>query len=117
MAKIISLTGHMVVRPEKEKEFTVLIKTLVSRIRKHQGCLNYRFYQEIENESTYCFLGTWKTPAEAKASFQTDEFSLLLTAFELLKKPPEIRYNLVLFRNGLEAIQRLRNHQAIENKY
>ena len=43
MTKIISLTGQMIVRQDKEKEFRVIVKELLNKIRKQKGCLSYRF--------------------------------------------------------------------------
>ncbi|MEL6924427.1 MAG: antibiotic biosynthesis monooxygenase family protein [Bacteroidota bacterium] len=112
MAKIITLTGQMEVRPEKEKEFTIIMQEAIASIHRQKGCLSYRFYQHVGQHHTYCFIGMWKTPMDAKASFQTDEFAILLKAFDLLRQPPEIRYHRVLYPDGLKVIRLLRNHSG-----
>ena len=110
MANIVTLTGRMEVRPEKEKEFTVIVKELMIELRKQDGCLNCRFYKDIEMVHTYCLIGMWNTPADAKSSFQSDEFALLLTAFDLLKNSPEVSYMRVLYPDGLKIIRIFRNY-------
>lgn len=113
MKELVYLTGQLKVREDKEKEFASIFNDLTKRLEKQKGCVSFKHYIHSEDKNKYSFIGTWKSEADARTSFQTDEFGLLFTAMDLLEKVPEISYTQVSNPDGLSLIRAWRkNHKS-----
>ena len=104
------LMAHVEVRKEKRNEFLEIMQRLIERAQKEERCKRFEFFPHKTPEHTYSFYIVWNSYQEFKQYVRSDDFSLMLTAFKLLNKNPEIQY----FKNhsgtGLYGLLRLREN-------
>jgi quinol monooxygenase YgiN len=99
---------RMVVRPEKRKEVEQIVRGILESTRVQKGCLNYGFYQDLEDENTFTVLERWATQADLEEFIRSESYRQLLAAMELLAEPPEVMINAISYTAGLEAIKAAR---------
>ena len=81
---------RMSVRPEKRKELSQTLLSIVEQVRKESGCLHAGFYQNGENEEDFFVVEEWTTQKDSDDHLRSDIFTVLLGARCLLSRPPEI---------------------------
>jgi quinol monooxygenase YgiN len=74
------------IKPYKPDEFVDSLRSLMTRIRREKGCLDFRVCQDSEEENTYLLLAEWKTRKAMEKHFKTHEFELLIGTAKVLGK-------------------------------
>ena len=87
---MIFTTIRMKVFPEKRKELFQTLKSLVSSIRKQEGCRRCEFCVSAEDENEFCLLGEWENRQDLDTHLESELFKVLLGAMSLLKNPHEM---------------------------
>jgi len=78
------------VRPEKRKELSQTLLSIVEQVRKESGCLRADFYQNGENEEDFLGVEEWATQQDSEDHLRSDIFTVLMGARSLMARPPEI---------------------------
>ena len=91
------------VRPEKRKELTQTLQSIVERVRRESGCLNAGFYQDVENENDFLVIEEWASPRDSDDHVRSDIFKVLIGAGSLLHRPQEIVIHTVSHSRDFEA--------------
>lgn len=77
-------------RPEKRKELTQTLQSIVERVRQESGCLHAGFYQDVENEKHFLVIEEWATQRDSDNHLRSDIFTVLVGAGSLMHRPPAI---------------------------
>ena len=93
----------MSVRPEKRKELSQTLLSIVEQVRKESGCLHAGFYQNVDNETDFLVVEEWASQKDSDDHLQSDIFAVLLGAGCLMSRPPEIVIHTVSGWTELEA--------------
>jgi len=96
---IIGLTS----RPEKRKELSQTLHSIVVQLRKEIGCELAAVYQDMENENNFIMVEKWTTKNDSDDHQRSDIFKVLQGTRSLLLKPPEIMIRTSDFPMELEA--------------
>ena len=91
------------VRPEKRKELSQTLLSIVEQVRKESGCMHAEFYQDVESETDFLVVEQWATPKDADDHLRSDLFTVLMGAGSLMRRPPEIVIHTVSGSTKLEA--------------
>jgi quinol monooxygenase YgiN len=91
------------VRPEKRKELTQTLYSIVGKVRKESGCLQAGFYQDGENENDFLVVEEWATQKDSDDHLGSDIFTVLSGAGCLMVRPPDIMIHTVSGSTKLEA--------------
>jgi quinol monooxygenase YgiN len=91
------------VRPEKRKELTQTLLSIVEQLRKESGCLHAGFYRNGENEEDFLVVEEWATQQDSDDHLRSDLFTVLMGAGTLMRRPPEIVMHTVDRSTELEA--------------
>ena len=99
----------MKVRPEKRKELSQTLQSIVAQMRKENGCVDSNFYQNAENENDFFLVEAWETRNALDDHLRSDIFTVLMGARSLLSRPPEITMSEeASSSSGWEAVEALR---------
>lgn len=98
----------MVVRPEKREDFLEIIRGILEPTRVENGCLDYSFYQDFEDNNSFVILEQWANQQDLERFVRSENYRQLLAAMELLTEPPEVKINAISYTAGLEAIKATR---------
>ena len=96
------------VLPDKRKELSQTIFAIIDSIRKEKGCVSYNFYQDRESENNLLLIGEWDMQEDLDNHLRSTTFSVLRGAMNLLSTPPEIKFNVVSYQAGTEALKAAR---------
>jgi quinol monooxygenase YgiN len=91
------------VRPEKRKELSQTLVSIVEQVRKASGCLQAGFYQNVDNETDFLVVGEWASQQDSDDHLQSDIFTVLMGAETLMRRPPDIVIHTVSRSTQLEA--------------
>jgi len=92
----------MFVRPEKRKELSQTLGSIVEQVRKETGCLHSSFYKNGDNENDFLVLEEWATQKDSDKHLQSNIFTVLMGARSLMSRPPEILIHTVSRPTELE---------------
>ena len=90
-------------RPEKRKELSQTLPSIVGQVRKESGCLHSGFYRNGENEEDFLVVEEWVTQQDSDDHLRSDLFTVLMGAGTLMHRPPEIVVHTVSHSKELEA--------------
>ena len=90
-------------RPEKRKELSQTLLSIVEQLRKESGCLDAGFYRNGENEEDFLVVEEWATQQDSDDHLRSDLFTVLMGAGTLMRRPPEIVIHTVDRSTELEA--------------
>lgn len=100
------------VQKGKQNEFMEIMLGLIKRVKREEGCKEFEIFTHERQEHTYSFYAIWVTYDDFKRYLRSDEFSMMLLAFKLLRRNPEIQY----FKNhsgtGLYGLLNLREKNS-----
>jgi quinol monooxygenase YgiN len=88
----------MKVFAEKRKELSQTIISLIGSLRTEKGCLRIDFCQSMENENELCILEEWDTRENLNNHLESERFSVLRGAMNLLREPYEMLVHTVAAR-------------------
>jgi len=89
---MILIMIRMKVFPEKRKELSQAIASLVGSIRREKGCTRCDFCFCAEDENELCLHGEWKSREDLDRHLRSELFKVLLGAMSLLKNPYELKF-------------------------
>ena len=89
-------------------EVLEILKSIQERIAAQPGCLSCDIYTEIGLGSSILFSDQWASEAALQTHICSDIYLQVLSAVELSRKAPEIRFHRVSDTRGLELVRQLR---------
>jgi quinol monooxygenase YgiN len=88
---MILMTIRMKVLPEKRKELTQALESLVKSIKGLKGCQRCELCMSANDENEFCLIGEWENRKELDMHLRSELFKVLMGAMSLLKHPHEIK--------------------------
>lgn len=88
--QLVIISVRIKVRPEKRKELSQTILSIVEKVRKESGCLHAGFYQDVDNETEFLVVEEWASQKDSDDHLRSDIFTVLMGAGCLMRRPPEI---------------------------
>jgi len=86
---------RMQVLPEKRKELSQTIVSLIGSLRTEKGCLRCDFCQCMENENELRIFEEWDTRENLDSYLKSEHFRVLRGAMTLLREPYEMVFHTV----------------------
>jgi quinol monooxygenase YgiN len=100
---LVIIFARIKARPEKRKELTQTLVSIVEQVRKESGCLHAGFCQDVDSETEFLVVEEWMTQKDADDHLQSEIFAVLLGAGTLMHRPQEIVVPTVSYSTELEA--------------
>ena len=74
----------IVIKKVKIDEFVLFIKSMLSKFREEDGCIDFDLYRDVEKENIYSVIAYWNTQAAMEKHFKRKNFSLLIGSTKVL---------------------------------
>jgi quinol monooxygenase YgiN len=87
---MIMVAMYMKVSPEKRKELSQTITSLLNPIRSEKGCIRCDFFHGMENENVLCLLQEWDSMKDFETYRELQYHKVLQGAMHLLYEPCEM---------------------------
>ena len=102
----------IVIQEYKIDEFVDSLPSLLSGFRKEIGCLDYRVYQDLDQEYAFCIVAEWQTQEAMQQHFLTQKFEVLIGAARVLGATFEMMMAEVLESGGFELSAKIAAHNT-----
>jgi quinol monooxygenase YgiN len=102
----------IVIQEYKTDEFVDSLRSLVSGFRKEIGCLDYRVYQDLDEEHAFCIVAEWETHEAIQKHFLTQKFQVLIGAARVLGETFEMIMAEVLESGDFELSAKIASHST-----
>ncbi len=103
MAIIVS-TLRILPPPASRAEVVRALAAQLGPTRVQPGCLRCDLYQAIEDPDAIILVEEWESGTDLSARLRSDEYRSVLATMELSRKQPEIQFDTVIRRGGLDVI-------------
>jgi quinol monooxygenase YgiN len=109
---LVRITMHVL--PEKRKEISQTLVSMIEPTCREEGCLSYRVYQDIEDQNVFNLIEEWRTRQDLDNYIRSDRFGVLLGTRSLLAEPSEIKFHTVSHSEGAEAVKAARGKGTLK---
>ena len=87
-----TIIGTVVAKPETREELQEILAAQVAPTRAEEGCLNYDFHVDAENDCVFVFYENWNSQRDLDEHLRKPHLKPLFDRQgELLSRPVEIR--------------------------
>lgn len=107
---MIVLVAIMHALPEKQKEVLQTLLSMVESPEEEKGCLSYGISCDIQDNTVFNLISTWKTRQNLDQYMKSNRFSILLGIKSILYEPLKIQIFTVSASEGIEAVDFLRKN-------
>ncbi len=81
---MIRIVARQVIKKDCIEKYQGLVKELVEKSRKEDGCLSYTSNQSLSDERVHCFIEDWQDQAAIDAHNATEHFQRIIPQFATL---------------------------------
>lgn len=92
------------VPPAKRDEIDRILRSLLGPVRVRGGCLACHVYQDIEEPKVLALIQEWASPDDLERYLRSEDYPRLLALIESAAQRPEIWFDTVTSREGLERL-------------
>lgn len=104
----MNLTIEVGVNPDKFQELYQTLQTLLSAMRKKDGCTESRVYRDVEDGDIFFISMQWEGTEKFDSYIKSVSGSALLGALDLLGKSVRVRVGPEAPWGGIETLKRIK---------
>jgi quinol monooxygenase YgiN len=97
-------TLRIVATPQSRAEVVRTLTAQFGPTRVQPGCLRCDLYQDVENPEAITLVEQWESQAHLDLRLRSEDYRAVLAAIELAREQPEIHFDTVTSRGGLEVV-------------
>ena len=94
--------------PADRAEVIKIIQPIIGPSEAQAACSLCRLYCETDDDDSLLFLQRWQSQKGLDKFIRSDFFKRIIAAMDLATQPPEISFNTVSSKAGMELIKELR---------
>jgi len=79
-------------KPGKQLEINQSLKDIAAKVKKLDGCMDTKIYQDVDDENIYILIEEWHKQRQLDDHMKSNLFSALIGIKGLLNKEPEIKF-------------------------
>ena len=105
---MVICTLRILTAPQSRAE---VVRTLVAQLgltRVQPGCHRCDLYQDVEDREAITLVEEWESQSDLSLRLRSEEYRSVLAAIELSRERPEIHFDTVVRRGGLEVVESAR---------
>lgn len=99
----------IVVPPERRNDIMAMLRSLVGPVSVSRGCLKCRLFQNVLDENMVCWEEEWRTRDDLHRHIRSRLYHQILVALDLASEKPEVCFEHVSDRLGMELIASVRS--------
>jgi quinol monooxygenase YgiN len=111
---------RVVTAPSRRRDVKALIEAMLAPTRVEPGCETCRLYEDSDDAGALLLIEEWSSQGALHRHLLSDARKSLIATMELSAVTPEIRFDTIVRREGLETIEQALARQdtlnAIERK-
>jgi quinol monooxygenase YgiN len=105
---LTSLTFRVMTNLQSRTEILRNLTAILGMTRVQPGCSSCRLYSDIEEPKAILLSVEWLSRSDLERYIRSDDFRRVLATVELSDAPPEVHFDQVSMREGLEIVDSVR---------
>jgi quinol monooxygenase YgiN len=97
-------TLRIVTTPQSRAEVVRTLTAQLGSTRVQPGCRKCDLYQDVEDPEVITLVEQWESQADLTLRLRSRDYRAVLAAIELAREQPEIHFDTVTRRGGLEVV-------------
>ncbi len=89
---MVGVTFKLHGKTEKLLEIRQSLKGIAEKVKKLEGCMDTKVYQDTDNENIFLLVEEWQKQRQLDDHMKSSLFAALLGSKGLLTKDPEIKF-------------------------
>lgn len=94
--------------PNRHPEVIEVLRSIQGPVLAQPGCRAFTVYEELGQEPAVVLVERWESKEALEVHVRSEAYRRILCAIELAGGPPEVSFEFVSSREGIELIERLR---------
>jgi quinol monooxygenase YgiN len=109
---VIHAVVTIVAAPNKRDEMLKSLRSIIGPTRVEPGCLECHVVIDAIEPERLTLIQTWSTQTDLSRHVRSDRYRMVLAIMESSAESPEVVFDTISKREGLEAVERLRQRNA-----
>lgn len=105
---MIVCTLRILVPEPERRQLITSFEPLIAWIRVQPGCRACRLLTDIEDPRTIVLVEEWDTQEHLDRHLRSEDYRRVLAAIELSQEAPQIHFDTVATRGGIEVVEAAR---------
>jgi quinol monooxygenase YgiN len=105
---MVTSTLRILTVPRSRAEVVRTLAAQLGPTRVQAGCRKCDLYQDVENPEAITLVEEWESQADLSLRLRSEDYRSVLAAIELSRERPEIHFDTVIRRAGLEVVESAR---------
>jgi quinol monooxygenase YgiN len=101
---MIVASVRVVAPPGGHPELLRLLNALLAPMRVQPGCMEARLYLDVDDPDALTMIHEWRSQADLDRFLASDAGKVIVAVLERSRLPPELHFDTVATRGGLEVI-------------
>jgi quinol monooxygenase YgiN len=101
---MVIFTLRIVTAPQSRAGIVRTLTAQLGPMRMQLGCLKCDLYQDVEDSGVITLVEEWESQADPDLRLCFEDYRAVLAAIELSREQPEVHFDTVTRRAGLEVI-------------
>jgi quinol monooxygenase YgiN len=101
---VIVATLRVVVPRSKRQEILGALRSVLAAAEVQAECAGCRLYRDAQNDRAFLLVQEWGSQSALDRHLRSDLYRTLLAVVETAREPPEIHFDTVAQRGGVEVI-------------
>ena len=99
---------RLVVAGHRKAEVLQALRSLQGPTSVQAGCVDCRILEDVDDETLIFYVEEWGTREQLVRHIRSDHYTRLLAIIEMSSGPPDLRYDTISRRQGLELVEAVR---------
>jgi len=75
---MITIISENIIEEQKQQEFITIVKQMIEKSRKEDGCISYTLHQNTQKPLYYCIIEQWENEQAISQHNNTEHFKTLV---------------------------------------
>jgi len=105
---MITASFRVVLPPKRREEVLRTLRSVHGPSSAQRGCIGCHILRDAQDENVLFYIEEWGSREQLQRHMGTDRYRRLLEVVELSSEPPEIRFDTISRREGIELVAAVR---------
>jgi quinol monooxygenase YgiN len=108
---VILGTLRVVIPRQRKEEALSTLRVVRAHARADAACLAYDVCQDVDDSKTLIVIERWATREDLDNHIRSPEYRAFLAVIDLASEPPQLSFDIVEHRGGLEMVEAARSSE------
>jgi quinol monooxygenase YgiN len=105
---MIVFTLRLKLRKENTNHIARSVVPLLAPTRVQPGCVSCRLYRDLDDPDALMLIEEWNSREALDHHLRSDDYRTVLEAMESSEREPELHFDTISTREGIEVVQQAR---------